>query len=710
MKNFKLIMLVMVVALFAACNSTTKKKSCCGSDCSNPFMTEYTTPFKVPPFDKIKDSHYMPAFVAGMKEHKEEINKIVNNSEAPTFENTILAFDKGGKLYGKVSTVFYALKGSNTNDSIKAIARRLSPISSKHSDDISLNAKLFARIKTIYEKRNSSNFDAQQIRVVEKYYNDFVRSGANLSDSDKNKLRVINKEMAMTSLKLGSNLLEETNNNFKVVVDKKADLAGLPKSVIDGAADMAKEFGLEGKWAFTTQKPSMLPFLTYAKNRTLREKLYKGYFMRGNNGNKNDNKKLFAELVNLRVRKAKLLGYKNFAEYRIAINMAKTPETVIDFLDKLWKPAIKIAKNEVKDMQKIINKEGGKFELASWDWWYYSEKVKKAKYDLDENEMKPYFEISNVRDGMFHVATKLYGITFKRLTNLPVYHKDVETFEVLEKDGSHLGVMYFDNHPRASKRGGAWCGRFRKSGEENGKKVDPIITIVCNFTKPTADTPSLLSWDEVTTMFHEFGHGLHGLFTKGKYSRTAGSVSRDYVELPSQIMENYAGEPEVLKVYAKHYKTGKVIPNALVKKMQKAGTFNQGFVTSEYLAASILDMQWQTVTTEKDRDVVAFEKNAMDKIGLIKEIWPRYRTTYFNHIFSGSYAAGYYVYIWAAVLDADAFDAFKKSGDIYNQELAAKFRQHCLSECGDDEGMVQYRKFRGQEPSVDPLLKRRGLK
>jgi peptidyl-dipeptidase Dcp len=404
-----------------------------------------------------------------------------------------------------------------------------------------------------------------------------------------------------------------------------------------------------------------------------------------------------------------LLGYPSFAAYVIDDNMAKTPANVNEFLMKLWNASLPVSKKEVIEMQKIIDKEGGKFKLESWDWWYYAEKVRKEKYDLDENELKPYFSLSNVRDGMFYVANKLYGITFTKRTDLPVYQEDVETFEVKEADGSHLGILYLDYYPRDGKRGGAWCTDFQSSGWRDGKKVDPIISMVCNFTKPTADVPSLISWDETTTLFHEFGHALHGLFTEGKYDRTAGSVPRDYVELPSQIMENWAGEPQVLKVYAKHYKTGEVIPDQLIEKIVKSGLFNQGFETVEYLAASLLDLDYHTLTEPKEIIVADFEKRAMDSIGLISEILPRYRSTYFAHIFSGGYASGYYVYIWAAVLDADAFNAFKESGDLYNPGLAAKFRKYCLAESGDDEGMVQYRKFRGQEPTIAPLLKRRGL-
>lgn len=697
------LMMAGVIGLFAACKNNKQNTG------DNPFFAEYTTEFQVPPFDKIDTSHYMPAFIEGMKQHKAEIDSIANNPAEPTFDNTILAFDKCGKMLTRVSKVFFNLTESNTNERMQAIAREVNPMLSQHSDEIAMNEKLFKRIKTIYDKRNEMNLDAQQIRVVEKYYRDFERQGANLPKDKQEELKKINSELSTLGLQFSENLLAETNKNFQLVIDKKEDLAGLPEGAIAAAATTAKELKMDGKWVFTLDKPSLIPFLQYAQNRNLREKIYRAYFMRGNNNNKFDNKQVIAKIAKLRVQKAQLLGFKNYASYVIDENMAKTPETVDQFLQKLWKAALPKAKEEVKEMQKIIDQEGGKFKLAPWDWWYYAEKVRKAKYDLDENEMKPYFSLSNVRDGMFHVANKLYGITFEKKDNLPVYHKDVEVFEVKEADGKHLGIIYFDYYPRESKRGGAWCTDFQSAGWENGKKVDPIVSIVCNFTKPNGGTPSLLTWDETTTLFHEFGHGLHGLFTEGKYSRTAGSVPRDYVELPSQVMENWAGEPEVLKFYAKHYKTGAIIPDALIEKIQKSGQFNQGFETGEYLAASLLDLAYHNMDVAKDINIEEFEKQAMDKIGLIPEFLPRYRSTYFSHIWDGGYAAGYYVYLWAAVLDADAFNAFKSSGNIYNKDLAAKFRKFCLKESGDDDGMVQYKKFRGQEPSIDPLLNRRGL-
>jgi peptidyl-dipeptidase Dcp len=486
----------------------------------------------------------------------------------------------------------------------------------------------------------------------------------------------------------------------------------LPDGVKSAAADAANAAGYEGKWLFNAQKPSWIPFLTYGENRELREELYRGYFMRGDRNDEYDNKEIIKQIVALRAEKAELLGFDNHADYVIDVNMAKEPDAVYDFLHKLWNPALEKSKEELAQMQAIVDAEGGNFDIAPWDWWYYAEKLRKQKYDLDESQMQPYFKLENVRDGMFWVANQLYDITFEKRSDIPVYHEDVEVFEVKESDGSHIGLLYLDYFPRKSKRVGAWCTGFRDAGYDHkaGEVVDPLVSIVCNFTKPTGDTPSLLTWDEVNTLFHEFGHGLHGLFTEGKYSRTAGNVPRDFVELPSQIMENWCGEPEVLRHYAKHYETGEVLPDELIEKLQNSSLFNQGFANVEYLAASLLDMDWHTLTTEDQvDDVNAFEEASMNEIGLIPEILPRYRSTYFSHIFSGGYSAGYYVYKWAEVLDSDAFNAFKESGDLFNKELAAKFRKHCLQEVGEGEGMVQYKKFRGQEPSIEPLLEKLGF-
>lgn len=674
----------------------------------NPFFTEYTTPFKVPPFNLIKNEHYLPAFEKGIAEQQAEIDAITNNTAAPTFENTIIAFDKSGKQLKKVSSVFSSLNSANTNAEMQAINRKIAPLTTKHRDNISLNDKLFQRIKIVFENLGKSKLTAEQKRVVEKYFKDFVRSGANLSEADKAKLRDLNQQLSVTSIKFNENLLAETNSNFKLIVDNKDDLDGLPQSSIDAAAQDAKTAGFDGKWVFTLQKPSMLPFLQYAKNRSLREKLYSGYFMRGNNNDKFDNKELVVTLMNLRAEKAKLLGYKSHADYVISNNMAQTPENVNNFLTDLMKPAQEIAIRDRDEMQKIIDREGGNFKLASWDWWYYTEIVRKEKYNLEESELKPYFALDNVRNGMFYVANKLYGITFKKMTDCPVYLPEVEAYDVRDEKDAHIGVLYLDYHPRPGKRVGAWCGRFRSQSYDNGKKITPVVTIVTNFTPPSGNTPSLLSFDETSTLFHEFGHALHGLFTDGKYERTAGNLQRDMVELPSQIMENWAGEPEVLKIYARHYQTGEVMPDELMNRLLNSMKFNEAFNTVEYIAASFLDLDWHAITEPQKVDVVEFEKASMNKIGLIDEILPRYRTTYFSHIIGG-YDAGYYVYLWAAVLDADAFQSFVDSKDIYNKEIAARFRKYILTEGGSDEGMVQYFKFRGKEPSRQPLLIKRGL-
>ncbi|PRZ00200.1 peptidyl-dipeptidase Dcp [Marinilabilia salmonicolor] len=702
----RLFLIPLAVGVLASCQSKDSEESV------NPFFAEYETPFEAPPFDEIEESHYLPAFKEGIKQAQEEVETIAVNPEAPTFENTILALDQSGELLTKVSSVFYPLRSAVSNDSIQSIAREISPLMSQHRDAVMMNMDLFARVKEVYENMDTAGLDDSQKRVVTKYYQDFVRSGANLNPEEQERLKAINTELSSLTLKFGEHLLAETNENFELVIEDESKLAGLPDGVKSAAADAANAAGYEGKWLFNAQKPSWIPFLTYGENRELREELYRGYFMRGDRNDEYDNKEIIKQIVALRAEKAELLGFDNHADYVIDVNMAKEPDAVYDFLHKLWNPALEKSKEELAQMQAIVDAEGGNFDIAPWDWWYYAEKLRKQKYDLDESQMQPYFKLENVRDGMFWVANQLYDITFEKRSDIPVYHEDVEVFEVKESDGSHIGLLYLDYFPRKSKRVGAWCTGFRDAGYDHkaGEVVDPLVSIVCNFTKPTGDTPSLLTWDEVNTLFHEFGHGLHGLFTEGKYSRTAGNVPRDFVELPSQIMENWCGEPEVLRHYAKHYETGEVLPDELIEKLQNSSLFNQGFANVEYLAASLLDMDWHTLTTEDQvDDVNAFEEASMNEIGLIPEILPRYRSTYFSHIFSGGYSAGYYVYKWAEVLDSDAFNAFKESGDLFNKELAAKFRKHCLQEVGEGEGMVQYKKFRGQEPSIEPLLEKLGF-
>ncbi len=703
MKKFGVFLAATAVAL-SSCNSAKDQKT----NMQNPFFSEYKTPFQVPPFSEIKLSDYLPAIEEGIKQHDAEIAAITSNQEEPGFDNTILAMDNSGELLEKVTTVFFNLNSANTNDEMQALARQITPMITKHQNDVMLNKALFERVKTVYDKRNDLNLDHEQMRLVEKIYKQFARNGANLNEEDQAKLRKINEELSMLTLQFGENQLAETNKNFKLVIDNEADLKGLPSDVISAAADRAKKDSMDGKWVFTLQKPSMIPFLQYAENRSLREKLYRGYFMRGDNNDKFDNKENIKKIVRLRDERAKLLGFENHAAYVIAENMAQTPQNVYDLLMKLWAPALERAKQERKEMQAIIDKEGGKFKLASWDWWYYAEKLRKEKYDLNEAELKPYFKLENVRDGLFWVANKLYGIQFVRKTDIPTYCDEVEAYEVQEADGSHIGVFYMDFHPRDGKTSGAWQTEYRSQSYKDGKKVTPVVSIVCNFTRPTGDTPALLNLDEVTTLFHECGHALHALFTDGPYKKTAGNVQRDFVELPSQIMENWALEPEVLRHYAKHYQTGETIPETLIAKIKNSAYFNQGFETIEYLAAALLDMDWHSKAFDGG-DVDAFEKASMSNINLIDEIIPRYRSTYFTHIFDGGYSAGYYVYIWAAVLDADAFNAFKESGDIFNPEYARKFRE-LLAKSGSDEGMTIYKQFRGQEPSIEPLLKRRGLK
>lgn len=683
--------------------------SSCLTQEENPFFSEFDTPFQVPPFDKIQEEHYLPAFKEGMELQNMEIEAIVNNPEAPTFENTIEAIERTGSLLRKVSSVFYVLNGSMTNDNMQEIAKEIAPLSSKHRDNIWLNEKLFQRVNAVYEQKDKLDLTTEQNTLLVKYDKDFVRRGAKLDEEKKTRLKEINQEMSILTVKFGENVLKE-NNRFEMVIDKKEDLAGLPQAVISGAAEAAKEREYEGKWVFTIHKPSMIPFLQYSENRALREKIFKAYINKGNNNDELDNKDNLAKIATLRVERANLLGYKTHADYVLENNMAKKPENVYKFLEQLWKPALKMAKREAKELQEMISKEGHDFKLQAWDWWYYAEKLKKAKYALDEEMLRPYFKLENVREGAFLVASKLYGIQFIEREDIPKYHEDAKVFEVKEADGSHIGIFYTDYFPRASKRGGAWMNNFRKQSRLYGKEIYPVITNNGNFSKPTGDKPALISSEEVSTLFHEFGHALHGLLSDCTYNRLSGtSVPRDFVEMQSQIMENWAFEPEVLKMYAKHYETGEVIPQELIDKLEKASHFNQGFVTIEYLAASFLDMDWHTLTEAKELDVHEFETQSLNKIGLIPEIIVRYKSPYFNHIFSGGYASGYYSYIWAEVLDADAFQAFKETS-LFDQKTAQSFRENILEKGGTEDPMVLYKRFRGAEPKVEYLLKKRGLK
>ncbi len=681
----------------------------CSKSGQNPFFSDYNTPFETPAFDKIKSSDFMPAFKEGIKQNQDEIKAIVNNPAPADFENTIVAMERSGKLLTKVSNVFFALNGADTNEELQAIAKEVTPLLSKNNDDIKLNEGLFKRIKTVYDKMAASGLTAEQQRLVNKYYQRFVRGGANLSGKDKETFRAINQQLSMLSLQFGENVLNE-NNRFEMLLDQKEDLDGLPASVIAGAADAAKAHGYDGKWLFTLHKPSLIPFLQYSTKRALREKMFTGYITRGDHNDDLDNKDILTKMVSLRVQRAHLLGYQTHADFVLENIMAKNPANVYKLLDQVWTPALHKAKQEAKDLQKMISASGEKFKLKPWDWWFYAEKLKKQKYALDEEMLRPYFKLENVRAGAFEVAHRLYGITFTERLDIPVYEKDVKTFEVKNADGSHVGILYVDYFPRAGKQGGAWMEALRKQSRLDGKNVTPIIYNVGNFSKPTADKPSLLSLDEVLTLFHEFGHGLHGLLSNGTYpSLTGTSVARDFVELPSQFMENFATAPQVLKMYARHYKTDTPMPDELIQKIQRSGHFNQGFATTEFMAAAYLDMDWHTIANTVRRDAHKFENASMKKIGLIPEIVVRYRSPYYSHIFSGDYSAGYYSYLWAEVLDADAFEDFKEHG-LFNHETAKAFRDNVLAKGDSEDPMVLYKRFRGQEPSIEPLLKRRGLK
>ncbi len=678
---------------------------------ANPFSGPWNTPFGVPPFDQIKLDHYEPAFDEGIALHKEQIATIAENEAAPTFQNTVEALERAGAMLDRVSRVFFSMRSAKTSDGIEAIAREVAPKLSEHRDAILLSDRLFRRVESVYGQRDTLDLTPQQQKLLEEQYKSFVRGGAKLAADKKERLKAINVELSLLSLKFGENVLKE-NNKFVLILDDRADLAGLPEGVIAAAAEAATERGYQGMWAFTLHKPSMIPLLQYSTRRDLREKIYTAYINRGNHGDEFDNKETLAKMAALRLERAKLLGYETHAHFVLEENMAKVPENVYKLLEELWKPALARAKAEAAEMQQMIDEEGGDFEIKPWDWWYYAEKVKKAKYDLDEEMLRPYFKLENVLDGVFEVARRLYGLQFHERRDVPTYHEDVSVFEVQEADGTHVGLLYVDYFPRASKRGGAWMGGFREQSKADGKDVRPVIYNVGNFSKPTAGKPSLLSFEEVKTLFHEFGHGLHGLLSDCTYESLSGtSVARDFVELPSQIMENWASEPEVLKMYARHYKTGEPMPDELIEKIRKSRHFNQGFATTEYLAASFLDMDWHTHSpSEPEPDVLAFEDRSLGKIGLIPEIISRYRSTYFRHIFAGGYSSGYYSYVWAEVLDADAFEAFRETGNLFDPKTAQAFRKNVLGAGGTEEPMRLYKRFRGKEPGIEPLLQRRGLK
>ena len=698
----KCILKVLLVTIFINLGlSSCKNKS--DLDLSNPFFSDYNTPFNVPPFERIMAKHYMPAFEKGIEEGRKDIEKIVNNKENPTFANTIESYDRAGDLLTKVMMVFVAQTSSNTNDSLQKLQMEISPRYAGFMDEILLNAGLFQRIKTVYDKQSEFDLNPEQKFNLENLYKKFVRSGANLNKADQDSLKAINQKLSVLTVKYNQNVLAETNNYVMYV--SKEDLKGLPESLVSVAAETAKEAGREGSWAFTTQRPSIFPFMTYSPDRKLRNQIFNAYINRGNNGNANDNNKILAEIIKLRAERARLLGYKTHANLVLEPRMAKTPENVFALLNNLWEKSVPVAKDEVIEMQKIIDKEGGKFKLEPSDWWYYAEKLRKQKYDLDDNELRPYFKLDNVRNGFFTVANKLFGITFTPINGIPLPHPDAQPFEVKDSVGEHLGVLYMDFYPRESKQQGAWCVTYRNYHVTDGKGVTPVVTTVFNFTPPSGDKPALLSLEEALTLYHEMGHALDALFNRSTYNNTY--VAWDFVELPSQLMEHWALEPLVLNMYAKHYQTNEPIPAKLVQKIKNSGYFNQGFDNVEILAASLLDMSYHTLEAPVNIDIQSFEKEYFNKIGLIPQIVSRYRSTYFTHI-TGEYDAGYYSYTWAAVLDNDAFEAFMEKG-LFDKVTAASYRKSILEKNGTMDAMQMFVNFRGREPVIEPLLRNRGL-
>ena len=672
----------------------------------NPFFKEWDTPFNTPPFNDIKTEHYLPAFEEGIKQQKAEIEIITNNSAEPTFENTIEAIELSGKLLTKVYLVFNNLQSTDTNEEMDKIAQESVTMMTKHNNDIYLNEKLFDRVKSIYQERDKLNLSIEQKTVLENYYLDFIDGGTNLSPTEKERFRQINEELAQLTVTFGENVRKE-NSNFQLIVDKEEDLVGLNDALVQSAKEKAEAKGLTGKWIFTIDKPTLIPCLRYSANREIREKLYKAYMNRGNNNNEFDNKKNLARVISLRVEKAHLLGYKTYADYKLLRRMAKKPENVYKFLNDIMTPALQKGKTEVEEMQKVINEEGGNFKLEPWDWWYYSEKIYKNKFDLDEEIFRPYFKMENVLDGAFALANKLYGITFTERNDIQVYHPEVKVYEVKEADGKHIGIFYTDYFPRESKGSGAWCSDFKVQSNIKNDFVFPIVINVGNFTKPIGDKPSLLSFSDVSTLFHEFGHALRSLLQKVDYPYSS-NITRDFVELPSQIMQNWAFEPEVLKLYAKHYQTGETIPQELLDKIEASKSFIPSFGTIEYLAACFLDMDWHSIADTLERNVTLFEKESIKKMKLIPEILPKYLSTNFLHIAYWDYEAGYYSYQWAAVLDADAFEAFKEKG-LFDRATAESFRKNILEKGASEDPMALYIKFRGREPDVKPMLKRDGL-
>ena len=702
MKRFALLLMTCAVAMTACKKNVESGK--------NPFFEEWKTPFGMPPLGHIKPEHYKPAYEEAIRQQNAEIEAIISNPDAPTFGNTILAMDVSGQMLSRVSGVFALVSGAESNEGLRAVEREMTPVLTEHADNISMNPQLFERVKAVYDNRAAMGLDALQERLLEKKYSDFVRSGALLSEEKKEELRRINTELSTAGVQFRNNLLAD-GQNFIMLLDED-DLSGLPSGIRSAAAEMATAAGHAGKYLFNLDNTSRIAMLTYADRRDLREQMYMGYILRGNRDDENDNKAVINEMVRLRLERANLLGYATFADFQLEQRMAKNTSNVYEFLYDMWTPSLAGAKREMDDMKAIMLRETGSNDFQGWDWWYYAEKVRKAKYDLDEEMTRPYFSLPKVQAGIFELCNRLYGITFEPMRNAPVYHPDVRVYEVKDIDGSHLGVFMMDMHPREGKRSGAWCGSVRNREFENGvQTAAPITYIVCNFTSPVGSTPSLLTLDEVGTFFHEMGHAIHVLFNSAPYPGLR-RTEQDFIELPSQIMEHWAFEPEMLRKYAVHHRTGEIIPDDLIDRIQNSAYFNQGFIQTEFLASAFIDMDIHNLREDKGTiDINAFERRELnERRGMIDQIVARHRLTFFQHIFSGGYTAGYYSYRWAAVLDADAFEAFSETGDIFNREVATRFRREILEQGGSADGMTLFQNFRNRDPHRDYYLYSIGLK
>lgn len=697
----------LTILLMVLSSCTTPPSATTAQSGDNPFLQPFDTPHGVPPFDDIGMEHYLPAIEQGMSEQQEEVAAIIANPEEPTFENTVEALERSGETLRRATGVFYMLNSADTNDEMQDLAQQIAPMMSEHSDSIYLNADLFARVEAVHNSPAAAELDPEQYRLLDELYRGFIRSGVSLTGEANERLREINGELATLTQQFGQNMLAETNA-YELVIEDEAELEGLSDGLIAAAARAAEERGHDGKWVFTLNNPSIFPFLSNSPNRAYRQDIFLAYANRGDNDNANDNKAILSRMAALRAERAQLLGYETHAHYILADNMAETPEQAYAFLDQLWPAGLARAVEEREEMQQMLRADGYEDELQPWDWWYYAEQIRRTRFNLDEEELRPYFSVDAVFEGVGNLAERLFGVTMHERTDLPIYHPDVKVYEVREADGSFIGIFYTDYFTRSSKRGGAWMNSTSRQQKFEGQ-VYPVVYNTANFPPPTDSQPSLLSYDEAATLLHEFGHAIHGLLSDVNYRSLSGTaVPRDFVEYPSQVLENWIGEPEFIRTFARHYETGEVIPDELIDRVLAAEQFNAGFRTTEYLAASYLDLAWHTLTEPVEHEARAFEAAEMERIGLIDEIIPRYRSTYFAHIFSGGYSAGYYSYIWSEVLDADTFAQFKQRG-LFNRELADAYRREILERGNTRPAMEHFRAFLGRDPEVAPLLERRGL-